>query len=129
MKLSELKSIIQEVVRTEVRTVLREELSNINRQPIQQSVVKPIKKTGNSLQDVLNETAMNSDWRSMGNFTAEHAPMFTGRQTMSTPQVGSLDGFMRANAAPGAQDLRQIEINTVPDFSGMMNTMKQKGML
>ncbi len=42
--------------------------------------------------------------------------------------VNSVESFIQANNN-GAQDIRQVQVNAVPDFSGMMKTMKQKGMI
>ena len=79
MKSSELLQIIREAVRKEVRTVLKEELSKFT-QPIKEQynptiesvkrVSKPKPKpTGNSIQDLLNETAYEGEWRTMGGGT------------------------------------------------------------
>jgi hypothetical protein len=52
------------------------------------------------------------------------------RQQMYTePKATSVENFIQRNSTPGAQDIRQVQINDVPDFSAMMTTMKSKGML
>jgi hypothetical protein len=144
MKLSILKEILREVIREELREVLREELSTpstpslsalvddepIYETPKRRQVAAP--KTNNPLlDDLLMETA-NSDWRSMGNFGSNQAQTFMSqqnRQQMYTePKATSIEKFIQHNNN-GAQDIRQVQINDVPDFSAMMNTMKSKGML
>jgi len=145
MKLSVLKEILREVIREELREVLREELSTpstpslhtlVDDEPIYESPKRrnlSAPKTNNPLlDDLLTETA-NSDWRSIGHFGANQAQSFMPqqvRQQMYTePKATSVENFIQRNNRPGAQDIRQIEINDVPDFSAMMNTMKSKGML
>ena len=145
MKLSILKEILREVIREELREVLREELSTpttpslsvlvddepLYETPKRRNLAAP--KTNNPLlDDLLMETA-NSDWRSMGTFGSNQAQTFMSqqnRQQMYTePKATSVENFIQRNSTPGAQDIRQVQINDVPDFSAMMNTMKSKGML
>jgi hypothetical protein len=145
MKLSILKEILREVIREELREVLREELSTpttpslsvlvddepLYETPKRRNLAAP--KTNNPLlDDLLMETA-NSDWRSIGHFGANQAQSFMPqqvRQQMFTePKATSVENFIQRNSTPGAQDIRQVQINDVPDFSAMMNTMKSKGML
>ena len=141
MKSSELIQIIREAVRKEVRAAIREELSK--QQPIKEvynPTIESIKKapkpkpTGNSLQDILNETAYEGEWRTMGGGTygAAQAQNFGFQQQMMQEYgggvVNSVESFIQANNN-GAQDIRQVQVNAVPDFSGMMKTMKQKGMI
>jgi hypothetical protein len=142
MKLSEFKEAIRQVVREELREVLKEELSTpsnpslstlIDDEPIYETKRQSIApKTNNSLlDDLLMETA-NSDWRSIGNFGADQARSFMSQQTKqqiySEPKATSIEKFIKHNNN-GAQDIRQVQINDVPDFSAMMNTMKTKGMI
>lgn len=140
-------TLIREVVRKEIRSALKEELSNQSfQQPIKEvynPTVESIKRapkpkpTGNSLQDILNETAYDGEWRSMGGgtYTADQAQNFGWQQQMmneygggAAPVVNNIENFIQANNN-GAQDIRQVQVNAVPDFSAMMNTMKTKGML
>lgn len=130
--------LLQEIVRNEVRTVIREELS---KQPIKKTynptiesikeISKP-KSTGDSLKDILNETAQEGSWRTMGSFTAADALNFSHHQSLMNEYenntVDNIESFIQANNN-GAQDLRQVQVNAVPDFSDMMKTMKNKGML
>jgi len=138
--------IIQEVVRKEIRTALKEELGQ--KQPIKEQynpTIQNIKKTtkpkptGNTLQDILNETAHEGDWRTLGGgtFGADQAMTFNWQQQMlneyssndTVPVAkGGIETFIQQNNN-GAQDIRQVQVNSVPDFSAMMSTMKNKGML
>jgi len=138
--------LIQEVVRKEIRAALKEELSTQSSQPIRETynpTIESIKRapkpkpTGNSLQDILNETAYDGEWRTMGGGTYDSAQVqnFGFQQQMmneygggAAPTVNSIEGFIKANNN-GAQDIRQVQVNAVPDFSDMMTTMKNKGML
>ena len=140
MKLSHLKEAIRQVVREELREVLREELSTptpkqqpqepVFEQPKRRQTSSP--KTGNpSLDSLLNETA-NSEWRSMGHFGSGDAQSFMPQQMtqqMGAPtQATSIDGFMQQNKQ-AATSPEHVQVNSVPDFSGVMNTMKSKGMV
>ena len=141
MKISQLKEAIRQVVREELREVLREELSTVE-QPVEQEPIheEPKKrslsapKSGNDVLDnILNETA-NSEWKSIGTFGTSQAQSFMPQQqmmgnTIPTQPATSVDGFLAQNKQPGASDVRQVQVNTVPDFSKMMSTMKDKGMV
>lgn len=131
--------LIQEVVRNEVRAVLKEELSKQsikeNYNPTIESIkrIQKPKPTGDSLKDILNETAYEGSWRTMGNFTSADALTFNHQQALMSeygenPPVNNIQSFIQANNN-GAQDLRQVQVNAVPDFSDMMKTMKNKGMI
>ena len=138
-----LLKLIQEVVRKEIRAALKEELGkqsikenynptieNIKRAP------KP-KSTGNSIQDLLNETAYEGEWRTLGGgtFDSHQSQNFGFQQQLmnefggeTTPVTKGIEGFIQQNNN-GAQDIRQVQVNSVPDFSDMMTTMKKKGLL
>ena len=138
-----LLKLIQEVVRKEIRLALKEELG---KQPIKETynpTIESIKKapkpkpTGNSIQDLLNETAYEGEWRTLGGgtFDAGQAQNFGWQQSMmneygggSVPVTKGIEGFIQQNNN-GAQDIRQVQVNSVPDFSAMMTTMKNKGLL
>jgi hypothetical protein len=67
MKMSQLKMVIREVVREEIRMGLKEVLGGVKKQPVQKP--KPKQKQSYSknpiLNEVLNETDA-SDWETMG---------------------------------------------------------------
>ena len=75
MKTSQLKMIIREVVREEIRSGLLEIIGDM-KQPTKR-VVKPKSKvvekqdfsTNPIINEVLNETAMNDEWKTMGGGT------------------------------------------------------------
>lgn len=136
-----LVKIIQEVVRKEIRAALKEELSKQaqiteNYNPTVNSIktVKKSKPTGNTIQDLLNETKESGDWRTLGGgtFDSGHAKNFGWQQQMLEEHgggtVNNIENFIQANNN-GAQDIRQVQVNAVPDFSAMMTTMKTKGMI
>jgi hypothetical protein len=144
MKLSEFKEAIRQVVREELREVLKEELSTpstpslsvlVDDEPLYETPKKrnlASPKTNNHLlDDLLMETA-NSDWRSIGNFGSNQAQTFMSQQMKqqiySEPKSTSVENFIKHNNN-GAQDIRQVQINDVPDFTEMMSTMKSKGMI
>ena len=83
MKKSDLKLIIRKIVREEVAMAIQEVITEL-KQPTQQvSQPKPKKKTvekksftSNSvLNDVLNETAMDDEWKTMGGGTYDSSKM------------------------------------------------------
>lgn len=136
-----LVKIIQEVVRKEIRSALKEELSKQkqvaeNYNPTVNSIktVKKSKPTGNTIQDLLNETKESGDWRTLGGgtFDSGQAINFGWQQQMLEEHnggtVNNIENFIQANNN-GAQDIRQVQVNAVPDFSNMMKTMKTKGMI
>lgn len=143
MKLDQLKEIlketVREVVREEMRNVLREEINPkpvneiINpKKPLSHSIPKKIKSTGDPIQDLLNETAESGEWRTMHNFTAQDAQSFMGQHRanfIQEPQVTNVQSFIDNNKNQSGLSHHQVQVNEVPDFSAMMNTMKTKGML
>ena len=70
MKMSQLKMVIREVVREEIRLGLKELLGEVKKQPTQQvQKPKPKKKQHYSSNPVLNEVLNDtdaSDWETMG---------------------------------------------------------------
>ena len=71
MKMSQLKMVIREVVREEIRLGLKEIIGGVKKQPIQKP--KPKQKqnyTKNAvLNEVLNNTEVGQDWETMGGTT------------------------------------------------------------
>lgn len=138
-----LLKLIQEVVRKEVRAALKEELGTSSIKENYNPTIENIKRapkpkpTGNSIQDLLNETAYEGEWRTLGGgtFDTHQAQNFGFQQQLmneygggATPVTKGIEGFIQQNNN-GAQDIRQVQVNSVPDFSDMMNTMKKKGLL
>jgi Mn-dependent DtxR family transcriptional regulator len=71
MKMSQLKMVIREVVREEIRMGLKEVLGGVKKQPVQKP--KPKQKQDYSknpvLNEVLNNTEIGQDWETMGGTT------------------------------------------------------------
>lgn len=139
MKTNEFLNLIRKVVRDEIRTVLREELADINKtQIIENKSVKnlvkdiPVKKefkpTGNPITDILQETAAEGSWRTLLNATSPMAPNFSsmmpninGHQTQAT----TVEGFLKS--AKPSNDVSQVQLGDVPDYRAMMGKLKEKG--
>jgi len=155
MKTDTFVKLLRKVVREEVQQVVREELGLMLEAPepkktvtetktpvVKNSLVdsikavkpvepaKPMAFTQNDvLNDILNETAHASDWRSLGNMDSSMAEGFGGGMGMiAEPVVVNSVDQMLANTRP-AGDINSVRIDTVPDFSGLMATMKEKGQL
>ena len=77
MKMSQLKMVIREVVREEIRMGLKEVLGGVKKQPVQKP--KPKQKQDYSknpvLNEVLNNTEIGQDWETMGGTTYTSARM------------------------------------------------------
>jgi hypothetical protein len=151
MKTDTFVKLLRKVVREEVQQVVREELGLLLETPEPKKTVietknslvdsikeslpaKPVTPTmfaNNSiLNDILNETAVNGDFRSMGSYDSSNAQTFgMGNPMMAeaTSVVSSVDQML--SSARPAGDVSQVQIDAVPDFSGLMKTMKEKGQL
>lgn len=142
MTKNDLIRLIREVVKKECRSVIREELDRqqVLREQTEKRVPrslnsiiespKKIKSTGNILDDLLIETAQ-SDWRTVANFTSADAMTFKGNNfemDMGVTKAAVPPASFIQNAPP-AHSVEQATVTEVPDFSAMMNTMKNKGML
>jgi hypothetical protein len=142
MNKTEFVQIIRGVVRKELRSVIREELQ---RQPLQETKksinnllenipkTKKFTSTGNILEDLINETAQ-SDWRSLGNFTSADASSFQSinnqpfEMDLGKTKPSSIESML--NNAPKVTSPEMIQsVTEVPDFTAMMSTMKNKGLL
>jgi hypothetical protein len=88
--------------------------------------------SNNVLNDILNETVQTGDWRSVVDATSQMAPNFGpmngayGGMT-ETAVVNSVDQML--SSARPAGDVTHVKIDAVPDFSGLMKTMKEKGQI
>jgi hypothetical protein len=152
MKADTFIKLLRKVVREEVQQVVREELGLLLETPTpKQTVVEtkkstmknsmvdsirsskptqPIKPTSftnnNILNDILNETAQGEEWRSVIDGQSHMAQGFRG-EINETTVVNSVDQML-ANTRP-AGDINAVQIDVVPDFSGLMKTMKEKGQI
>ena len=139
MKANEFLNAIRKVVRDEVRTVLREELYNLEKPSITENksiknlvkdipVKKEIKSTGNPIIDILQETAAEGSWRTLVNATSPMAPNFSSMMSNiggSQPKATTIEGFI--NSATPAKDVSQVQLGDVPDYSAIMGKLKEQG--
>ena len=149
MKADTFVKLLRKVIREEVQAVVREELGILLEAPESKPVVaeakqttvknsmvesikpdkptqplKPVSFTNNNiLNEILNETATSSDWRSVANMNSNMAQGFGG--PVDVPVVNSVDQML-ANTRP-AGDINAVKIDVVPDFSALMSKMKQDG--
>ena len=104
------------------------ELVNEDRKPPQNP---KFETKGNPVLEALNETASSGEWRNIngGSFNAADAVGWAGGGPMggaNTPVVNSVDQMIQGKRAT---DVTQVSIDAVPDFSGLMNNLKEKGKL
>lgn len=92
--------------------------------------LKPV-ESGDPIADLLNETAMSmtsQEYRTMINADSSMAPTFGmiggGNEIESAP-VGTVEQMLSTNRP--TTDINQVSIDVVPDFTGLMNTLKSKG--
>jgi hypothetical protein len=79
--------------------------------------------------DILNETAAAGEWRSLnGGYNSSHAAGFAGGMPGGQTRVVSSVDEMLANKQP-VNDINQVVIDAVPDFSGVMGKLKESGKL
>jgi hypothetical protein len=152
MKADTFIKLLRKVIREEVQSVVREELGLLLETPEPKKPVvetkkpttknsmiesikpsKPVNFTNNNvLNDILNETAHNGEWRSVLDATSNMAPNFAPSMGqyggVAEPAVVESVDQMLANTRP-AGDINAVRIDTVPDFSGLMKTMKEKGQI
>ena len=129
MKMSQLKMVIREVVREEIRIGLKEVLGGIKKQPVQKP--KPKQKQSYSknpvLNEVLNETNAE-DWETMGGteYTSDRMGEIMGgaykdlMKDDSENANGSLAAEMGVNPSdPAAAFLKK-------DYRKIMNAVDKK---
>lgn len=140
--------VLRKLIREELKTVLREELPKIlseAKSPIvdpkktlqeqvkskipgtlntASSIRKPIKFAGNNpMAALLNDTAktmINEDF-SMSTENIHPAMAFQPKQD----RVGDVNSML--STARPSSNLAAVQINEVPDFSGLMSRLKEKG--
>ena len=111
-KKTNIKTIIRQIVREEVAMAIKEVITELNKPT--ESQPKPQKKivekksfTSNSvLNDVLNETAQDGEWKTMGGseFTSDRMNELVGRQygdmmngTQQVPSSDPMSQFLNKN--------------------------------
>ena len=116
MKKSELSLLIRKIVREEVAMAINEVITELKQPSQQVSQPKPKKKivekkafSSNSvLNDVLNETAGDSEWKSLGGGTFDSGKM---NEVMSKQYEGQgMDSGQQLAASMG------VDPNKAPDF-------------
>ena len=158
MKADTFIKLLRKVIREEVQNVVREELGVLLESPKSEKTitevakpvvknsmiesikpVKPIQPTksmgftnNNVLNDILNETANGSEWRSVVDATSQMAPNFGPMNgayggITETTVVNSVDQML--SSAKPAGDVTHVKIDAVPDFSALMSKMKEKGQI
>ena len=101
-KKTNIKTIIRQIVREEVAMAIKEVITELKQltqsQPQPKKIIEKKSYTNNSvLNDVLNETAQDGEWKTMGGseFTSERMNELVGRQygdvMNGTQQVPSSD--------------------------------------
>ena len=86
----------------------------------------PITSTGNPMLDMLNETKQSmgsEDFQNIGSFGASDAPNFGGqyRGVGGEVPVGNTGDML--NSSRKSNDINQVSIDVVPDYSSMMKAM------
>ena len=150
MKTDTFIKLLRKVIREEVQAVVREELGILLEAPDSKPVVAEAKQTtvknsmvesikpakpsqpakpmaftqNNVLNEILNQTAQSGDWRSVAEMGSNDVMGFGAAE----PTVVNSVDAMLANTRP-AGDINSVRIDTVPDFTGLMQTMKAKGQI
>lgn len=152
MKSAEFIKVLRKVIREEVRAVIQEEMSLLSEAkapakaplpPAIKSVLpkkpqqpqKPIAFTSNNsaLNDLLNETYQSAnDWKTVFSGNTQMAPNFSAAiageyGAQATPVVESVDQMLQA--VRPTNDINQVSIDVVPDFSKLMGKLKEDGKL
>ena len=87
---------------------------------------KPLFEGVGALADVLNQTHVEGGWRNLnGGMSSQDAVGFQGGMPGTpTKVVDSVDAMISNQKT---SDINQVSIDTVPDFSGLMGTLKNQG--
>jgi len=124
MKADTFVKLLRKVIREEVQTTAKNSMVESIKPAKPTQPLNPTAFTNNNiLNEILNETATNSDWRSVVNMNSNMSQGFGG--PVDIPVVNSVDQML-ANTRP-AGDINAVKIDVVPDFSALMNKMKQDG--
>ena len=126
MKMSQLKMVIREVVREEIRLGLKEVIGGIKKQP-EQPVQKPKPKQKQNytknpvLNEILNNTEAEQDWETMGGTT------YTSER-MSELVGGDYKNLMNdsENTNSGVVVDGQTPDFLKRDYSGLMKAIDKK---
>jgi len=138
MKVTQFKNLLKECMREVLKeefipSLVENKLIEL-KQPINQlepQNKKPKKESNSSdnpLIDLLNETKSNmtgEDWQSIGNFKTDNVSGFSGNipNPMTDVKVGTVNDMLVQNK--GVQDINQVDIDVVPDFSNFMKVLNK----
>jgi hypothetical protein len=93
---------------------------------------KSTPSTGNVMLDLLNETAQAGEWRTLngGEFNASQAVGWAGGAphmagNSNIPVVATVDEMIKSQGP--IRDINDVSIDVVPDFTGLMGALKEKG--
>ena len=129
MKMSQLKMVIREVVREEIRMGLKEILGGVKKQSVQKP--KPRQKQNYSknpiLNEVLNETDA-SDWKTMGGaeYTSDRMGELVGNsyKKLMDDDSGNANGSLAAEMGVDPNDPSAAFLKK--DYRAIMNAVDKK---
>jgi len=149
----------RKIIREEVRSVIKEELSLIMQTPITETKViqkpvveqktqrpslselteepqqpqqptKPLFEGVGALADVLNQTHAEGGWRNINGGSMTAQDAVGFAGGMPGGATKVVDSVDAMLAGKqGVTDINQVSIDAVPDFSGLMGKMKEEGKL
>lgn len=112
------KKALQEEVKTKIPGTLNTHRSN---------PVAGVKFSGNNpMATLLNETAMGMASENIMSFSTDHVNPTMAFQPAEA-SVGSVQGML--GTARASSNLDAVQINEVPDFSGLMSKLKAQGQI
>jgi len=122
-KLNAFKKLIKDAVREAVR----EELKNFNKDiPFKPATNESIQVPKYNIQNILKETKNNmssQDFQSMGNSYVNPMPNPSAFNPFEGIDPSSLNMETMDN------DYNSISMDSIPDFNGLMDVMKEKGQI
>tara|TARA_R100001443_G_scaffold1307_1_gene4943 strand:+ start:3171 stop:3560 length:390 start_codon:yes stop_codon:yes gene_type:complete len=123
MKKSELRTMVRTIVREEVAMAIQEVITEL-KQPTQSQPKKPIQEKHYSknkvLNDVLNETAMGDNWKTMGGsqYTSErmnelvgggYGEMMNGNSQQAVPSSDPMAQFVNKDYSSVLKKTKEID--------------------
>jgi len=126
--ITETKTVQKPVVEQKTkRNSLSELIEETPQQPQQSSKpTQPLFEGVGAIADVLNQTHAEGGWRNLnGGMSSQDAVGFQGGMPGApTKVVDSVDAMISNQKT---SDINQVSIDAVPDFSGLMGTLKDQG--
>jgi len=120
------KPVVEQKTKNNSLSELINEIPQSTPQPVKPS--QPLFEGAGALADVLNQTHVEGGWRNLnGGMSSQDAVGFQGNMPNTpTKVVDSVDAMV---ANQKTSDINQVSIDAVPDFSGLMGTLKEQGKL